>query len=139
MYEFGSGAYHHQAVGCLHFIYQQLAEAAAVVQIRDSAAASKAAARWIGIAFTAQAGEREGRHGDGAESADGLRAKSGWRQKSWDAWICLCPFPIGLPPAFLSPTVTATTSTRHQQRPPARATVCASQQAARRHLDRAPA
>lgn len=93
MYEFGSGAYHHQAVGSLHFIYQ-LAEAAAVVQVRDSAAASKAAARWIGIAFTAQAGEREGRHGDGAESADGLRAKSGWRQKSWD--ICLdlpVPFP----------------------------------------------
>jgi hypothetical protein len=118
MYEFGLGAYHHQAVGCLHFIYQQLAEAAAVVQVRDSAAASKAAARWIDIAFTAQAGEREGRHGDGAESADGLRAKSGWRQKSWDAWICLCPFPIGLPPA----RVPFPHCNRHHLHPPPTAT-----------------
>jgi hypothetical protein len=59
--------------------------------------------------------------------AEGVRGKRGWiagkvwgAQKSWDPWICLCPFLIGRPPARappLSPTVTATTSTRHQQRP----------------------
>jgi hypothetical protein len=45
-----------------------------------------------------------------AERADGLRAKSGRRNPG----ISLCPFP-----PCLSPTVTATTSTRtrHQQRP----------------------
>lgn len=65
-----------------------------------------------------------------AESADGLRAKSGRRNPGMPgSAVCALPFPIGRSacrPAFLSPTVTATTSTSHQQRPPALASSSSS-------------
>nr|CAB3447371.1 unnamed protein product [Digitaria exilis] len=79
------------------------------------------------IAFTAGRSEEEGRmRGQGRHAG----ARRGWiAGKVWGAEIlgsldlmpdCLCPSPIGQPARArvpLSPTVTATTSTRHQQRP----------------------
>lgn len=54
-----------------------------------------------------------------ADPAGGLRAKSGRRNPGTPGSACALSRLAGRPPAFLSPAVTATTSTRHQQRPPA--------------------